>query len=386
MPGPQSLQAWRRGFPDMRVCVEAAALLLRSAGVKNYVYHWITHMRALAGPEAIATFPALPDLAELDHERSAAGRARTLAGLGVVALLNRSRVPWSKSRIDVFHHTSVLLRNPPRNTRLTATIHDMTCSLAPEMHLASSVAADRELGHRVLKRADGLIAVSENTRADAVRVLRLPPEKITAIHPGVPARFFDVAASEVCAVREKYGFSKPYLLFVGTIEPRKNVGALLDAWAGLDESLRHEFDLVAAGPAGWGDSRIIDRLRSAPDVRYLGYVPEIDLPGLTAGAAAFVYPSLYEGFGFPVAQAMAAGVPVITSNVSSLPEITGGAALLVDPRSRDELRAAIQKCLASPDLRRELASAARERAQTYRWEVCARKSLDFFQRVSGEAV
>jgi alpha-1,3-rhamnosyl/mannosyltransferase len=370
----------------MRVCVEAAALLLRSAGVKNYIYHWVESLRALAGREVISTFPSLPDLAALDHERSAAGLARTVAGLGSVALLNRSRVPWWKGRADVFHHTSVLLRNPPRNTRLTATIHDMTCSLAPEMHLASSVAADRELGERVLKRADGLIAVSESTRADAVRILGLPLERITVIHPGVPRRYFEVTGPEVCAVREKYGFSGPYALFVGTIEPRKNLGALLDSWAGLEESLRHEFELVVAGPAGWGDARMLDRLRSpSAGVRYLGYVPEADLPALTAGATAFVYPSLYEGFGFPVAQAMAAGVPVITSNLSSLPEITGGAALLVDPRSLNELRAAIQNCLGSRDLRRELASAARERAESYRWEACARKSIEFFRRVTGEA-
>jgi len=110
-------------------------------------------------------------------------------------------------------------------------------------------------------------------------------------------------------------------------------------------------------------------------------VPEDELPGLTAGATAFVYPSLYEGFGFPVAQAMAAGVPVITSNTSCLPEIAGGAALLVDPRSADEIKSAIQKLLTSPALQQQLRAAARARAEQYRWETCARKSLDFFRRV-----
>ena len=118
-----------------------------------------------------------------------------------------------------------------------------------------------------------------------------------------------------------------------------------------------------------------------PGVRYLGYVREDELPGLTAGATGFVYPSLYEGFGFPVAQAMAAGVPVITSNTSSLPEVAGDGALLVDPRSADELRSAIQKLLTSPSLQQQLRTAGLARAQEYRWEVCARKSLEFFRRL-----
>ena len=117
-------------------------------------------------------------------------------------------------------------------------------------------------------------------------------------------------------------------------------------------------------------------------VRYLGYVPEDELPGLVAGASAFIYPSLYEGFGFPVAQAMAAGVPVITSNTSCLPEVAGEGALLVDPRSVEEIRGAMQKLLTSPGLQQELAAAGLARAKReYRWEICARKSLEFFSRV-----
>src|SRR5207249_6161793 len=128
-----------------------------------------------------------------------------------------------------------------------------------------------------------------------------------------------------------------------------------DAYARLPPSLREQYDLVVAGPPGWGDTRALDRLRSgAPGVHYLGYVPERDLPGLTAGATVFVYPSLYEGFGLPLAQAMAAAVPVITSNVSSLPEVAGDAAVLVDPRSPAEIGAALRKVLESGALRGEM--------------------------------
>jgi alpha-1,3-rhamnosyl/mannosyltransferase len=123
----------------------------------------------------------------------------------------------------------------------------------------------------------------------------------------------------------------------------------------------------------------VDRLRH---VRYLGYVPESDIAPLTAAATAFAYPSLYEGFGFPVVQAMAAGVPVVTSNVSSLPEVAGEAAILIDPRSQSELRGALSRVLTSADLRASMASSGRERAKRFRWTECASRSLKFFEKIA----
>jgi glycosyltransferase involved in cell wall biosynthesis len=171
---------------------------------------------------------------------------------------------------------------------------------------------------------------------------------------------------------------------VGTVEPRKNLDRLLDSWQDLPASVRDPFDLVAIGPEGWQSAQTMARLRSPTlGLRYLGYVPEPDLPALTAGAAIFLYPSLYEGFGFPVAQAMAAGVPVITSNLSSLPEITGGAALLVDPHSVAEIRAALDRLLTSPATRAQLSQAGRVQARRFHWDICARQSVKFFEQVLG---
>jgi len=372
----------------MRVCIDATPLLLRSAGVKNYTYHWILHLRRLAGEEAVGTFPVVWRGGLLDHERSMARRWATWAGLGLVHVTNctGSLVSrWIGRGADVFH-ASGLLRNPPRHCRVTVTIHDMTCWLLPETHPPARVAAARWFADRVIRRADGLIAVSASARSDAARILGLAPERIEVIHSGVSEAFFDVPAEAVAAVRSRYRLSLPYGLFVGTIEPRKNVGLLLDAYLGLPAELRHEYELVVAGPSGWAQQTLLERLRTAGGgVRYLGYVPEQDLPGLTAGATVFVYPSLYEGFGFPVAQALAAGVPVITSNVSSLPEICGGAALLVAPRSLQEVRTALERMLADPVRRAEMARRGPEVAQDYRWEPCARKSLSFFERVTGTA-
>jgi alpha-1,3-rhamnosyl/mannosyltransferase len=172
-------------------------------------------------------------------------------------------------------------------------------------------------------------------------------------------------------------------LNIGTVEPRKNIDRLLNAWLSLPPDVIDAFDLVIAGPAGWKSDSTLARLReSSKGVRYLGYVDEQDLPALTAGAVAHAYPSLYEGFGFPLAQAMACGVPSITSNVSSMPEVAAGSALLVDPHSESEIREALLKMLTSATLRAQLGGIGKLHAlQHYTWEQAARQSWDFFERV-----
>ncbi len=247
----------------------------------------------------------------------------------------------------------------------------------PELHTEANIQADESLAKNVLARADRLIAISENSRQDAARLLGLNADRIEVIYPGVPEVYFGAQARPS---------QQPYVLYLGTIEPRKNVDTLLDAWAGF--RFRGDFDLVVAGASGWAGEKTLARLASRPaDIRYLGYVPEDELPGLMAGASAFVYPSLYEGFGFPVAQAMAAGIPVITSNTSCLPEVAGDGALLVDPRSAAEIRAAMEKLLTSPALQKQLGAAGLERAKReYRWEICARKSLEFFSPSLGASI
>jgi glycosyltransferase involved in cell wall biosynthesis len=369
----------------MRVVIDAAPLLIRSAGVKNYLYYWIEHLRRIAGTAVIRTFPSFETIGSLTHEGSIAGFWRTWRGLAALALANYSGAPvldWLTSGADIFHATS-LVRHPPTRTRLTATIHDLTCWLMPELHPAANLRADRSFA-AILKRASRLIAVSESTKNDAIRVLGIAPEKITVIHSGVAEQFFQVEDQAIQAARARYQLKRPFALFVGTVEPRKNVDVLLDAYEELAPSLRQEFDLAIIGPMGWAPASTAARLRSgASGLHYLGYVPEQDIAPLTAAATVFIYPSLYEGFGFPVAQAMAAGVPAVVSNVSSLPEIAGDAALLVDPRSVSSVRDALARLLLSSDLRETLAARGRLRAQEFRWEACAARSLKFFQEVAG---
>ena len=359
----------------MTIIVDATSTLLRSAGVKNYMWYWLHYLRLQANETVdIRAFPFLGDLGRIDHERSALSLFETLWRLVLIHAMNKPGFPpldWAIEGADVFH-ASNLQRRRPKTAKSTATIHDLTCWLMPEVHTSANVKADRMFAEKILCRADGLIAVSENTRQDAIRLLGVRPERVRTIYSGIADSYFGAAPT----VR-----ARPYVLYVGTIEPRKNLDTLLDAWALLKPSLRGEFDLVLAGPRGWSSRETFARIQS--ETTYLGYVPESELPGLTAGASAFIYPSLYEGFGFPVAQAMAAGVPVLTSNNSCLPEIAGDAALLVDPKSSSEIAAGLTRLLESESLRGDLSARGRRRAELFRWEKCATESLHFFRSVCG---
>ncbi|HEY3440953.1 MAG TPA: glycosyltransferase family 1 protein [Paludibaculum sp.] len=362
----------------MKIAIDATALLLRSAGVKSVLYHWLRALQDLAGADSVVAYPPMPELGGLDHEGSVAGRWPTLRGIVMAVANQRLGVPfpqWCTRGADVFH-SSNQVRTPPRGMKLTATIHDMTCWKMPELHTAANVVADKRYAEKVLRRADGLIAVSEYSRRDAIELLGLRPEKIVAIPNGVSEEYFRAAPMRR---------AKPYVLTVGTIEPRKNIDRLLDAWEALRPELRAEYELIVAGPAGWASAPTIARLQSQLEgVRWLGYVAEKDLPSLTAGAAVLAYPSLYEGFGLPLAEAMAAGVPCVTSNVSSMPEVAGEGARFVDPLSVAELSGALAGLLENADERARLGRAGRARAAAlYRWPLVAERSLEFFRGVIG---
>jgi glycosyltransferase involved in cell wall biosynthesis len=358
----------------MRVTIDATSALLRSAGIKSYTYHWVRHLRRLAQADRIDAFPYLKDFGRLDHEASTLGPWQTYLRLALLYFVNAPGNPaldWILAGSDIFH-SSNQVRRAPRRVKLTATVHDLTCWLMPELHTPANVRADRSFAEKILCRADGLIAVSENTRQDAIRILKIAPERIRTIYSGIPQEYFDARPTPR---------KRPYVLYVGTIEPRKNLETLLDAWQQVRSELRHAFNLVIAGPLGWSAENTLARIRS--EATYLGYVPEDDLPGLFAGATVFVYPSLYEGFGFPVAQAMAARVAVLTSDSSCLPEVTAGGAVLVDPRSAGGLAQGLTQLLESESLRQQLAAKGRRRAEQFRWEACAAQSLDLFRRIAG---
>jgi glycosyltransferase involved in cell wall biosynthesis len=366
----------------MRICIDATALLLRSAGIKNYLYYWMRSLGQYAPEHQIKAFPLLGDIGPLDHDRSNISPLQTYPRIAVLQFINKIFKPAinvAVPKVDVFH-ASNQVHAIPRRMKLTGTIYDMTCLLMPQFHTAANVRAEVRHYDRVFRAADGLIAISQSAKDDAVRLLGLSPQKISVIYPGIPERYFGAVPGDV---QQRYGLSKPFVLFVGTIEPRKNVDTLLDAWMQLPASFRESHELVFVGPTGWARNATVNRLRSAlPGVRVLGYVAEADLPAITAAATLFAYPSFYEGFGFPIAQAMAAGVPVITSNISSMPEVAGEAGRLIDPNSVNELAAAIEQLFTSPAQQERMKVKGRELAGRFTWKNSAEQSAKFFSRLA----
>jgi glycosyltransferase involved in cell wall biosynthesis len=226
-----------------------------------------------------------------------------------------------------------------------------------------------------VRRAQALVCISDATRRDLVeRVPSSAPRTVV-----IP-----LAAAALFGACRKAGMQmpRPYVLAAGTLEPRKNLERLLDAWAQLAPALRDAHELVLVGPAGWEADSILGRARGA-GVRITGYVPDEELAALYGGCELFCYPSLYEGFGLPVLEAMRAGAPVITSNVSSLPEVAGDAAVMVDPLSVDAIGSAIARLLVDPDERARLRNAGRARAAAFSWERTASELRDVLRRIGG---
>jgi alpha-1,3-rhamnosyl/mannosyltransferase len=224
-----------------------------------------------------------------------------------------------------------------------------------------------------IRRARALLCISEATRTALVDRFPAAARTASAVPLAADARFDGSGAEEA---RRKLALDRPYVLITGTLEPRKNLPRLIAAFAALPPDLRDRYELVLAGPRGWDladtDASIA---RHRELVRTLGYVDEADLPGLYAGAELFCYPSLQEGFGLPILEAMGSGTAVLTSDVSSMPEVAGDAACLVDPLDTEAIRAALEELLRDDALRADLARRGRERAARFSWERTARETL-----------
>jgi glycosyltransferase involved in cell wall biosynthesis len=282
----------------------------------------------------------------------------------------------------------------PRRMRTVVTIHDLGYLHFPAAHTPAHRLYLRLSTLWSTRAATRLIAVSGATRDDLVRFAGACPDKITIVHHGLSERFRPVAdASVVKDVQERYGARAPYFLYVGTVQPRKNLVRLIEAFARLGDRSRESGvggvipnsrlptpnpQLVIAGKRGWLTEAIERRaaeLGVADRVVFTGYVADDDVPALLGGALAFVFPSLYEGFGMPILEAMACGAPVLASNTSSLPEVAGDAALLVDPTDTGAIAAGMGRLAVDAALRDELRARGLARAAHFTWDRCAEATL-----------
>jgi glycosyltransferase involved in cell wall biosynthesis len=289
--------------------------------------------------------------------------------------------------IDLFHATEHLLP-VLRRARSVFTLHDVAYLHYPQYHLPRNRLFLRLMMPRFLARADAVIAVSAFTRRDAETVYGVPAARLHVIPEGVEAQFRPMPEAELSTVRERYRLPKRFILFVGTIEPRKNLLTLIEAYAALRERARpNDGDvpgLVIAGGKGWLYTEFFDRLRSLglqQEVTLTGFVPEDDLPRLINCAAVLAFPSVFEGFGLPVLEAMACGVPVVSSNAASLPEVVGEAGLLLPPLSVAGWVEALERVLSDPHLAAPLRALGLARAASFTWEATARQTLAVYESV-----
>ncbi|MEI6040024.1 MAG: glycosyltransferase family 1 protein [Candidatus Berkelbacteria bacterium] len=256
-------------------------------------------------------------------------------------------------------------------------IHDMATFLFPEQRGQEVSARHNKRVKKVCTKAKKIIAISESTKNDIIKFLKINPERIEIVGPGLTQ--FPEKGKLPSNLK-----SKSYILFVGTLEPRKNLKGLVQAYRLLSEDLREKYPLVIVGAKGWNTAFELEEIKETKGVNWLGYVSDADLGELYRQAAIFAYPSLYEGFGLPVIEAQQYGVPVLTSNISSLPEAVGDGGVQIDPLDINSIARGLQRLLEDKELAQSLGQKALEHAKKYSWEVSAQKILDILKEVKGE--
>jgi len=240
------------------------------------------------------------------------------------------------------------------------------------------------------RNADAIVTVSESSKQDIIRLLNVTASKINVIYPGLDRRFqpAQIKESETERLRKKYGLPERFVLFVGQIQPRKNIGRLLEAFS-LVRRKHQSLKLVIVGKQGWMYQQVfatIENLGLKQAVVFTGYADDRDLPGIYRLAEVFAFPSLYEGFGFPILEAMGCGVPVITSDSSSLGEIAHGAAMLVDPKNVKEIEYTLDRCLSDPNLQKKLREQGLRRAARFTWTHCAEQTLSVYLQTAQRSI
>lgn len=268
-------------------------------------------------------------------------------------------------------------------------IYDMVCKAYPEtMNWKNKLMLALNLG-RSCKRADKIVTISEFSKQEIIKYMGVPEEKLVVMPCGVDLnRFFpQIDGLIIDGIKSKYGIDGQYLLYLGTLEPRKNIERLINAYAQLKSRLPDAPKLVLAGRKGWMYESIfktVSELKLENSVIFTGYIEDSEAPALLGGATAFLFPSLYEGFGMPPLEAMACGTPVLTSNCSSLPEVVGDAAVLVDPYSVEDIAAGMERLVTDAGLRKELSGKGLERAKDFTWERSAKILMDVYKSLVEE--
>ena len=370
----------------MQITIDLSPVVHRKAGLATYARNLAEHLLTLDRANEYAAFhygigvaPLPPSLNHLPLT-TVPWDARRWRLTVAAQYFTGGSMDRTMSKTDLFHATEHLLP-PLRATRTVFTFHDAIYALFPEYHLPLNRLFLGLMMPRFLRRANAIIAVSECSKRDAMRLYNIASEKITVIYEGVNPALRPVDdLNRIADVRARYAKNQPFILCVGTIEPRKNISALVDALKILRaRGLPHR--LLVAGRKGWLYQSTFDHVKQSgmeSQVDFLDYVPDADLAALLSACDAFVFPSLYEGFGLPPLEAMACGAPVVCSNTSSLPEVVGDSALLFNPRDVGEIANAIKRVITDRTLQDELRAKGIAQAKKFSWERAARETLSIY--------
>ncbi len=382
----------------MRIGIDARAILnperAAPTGVANYVWHLVKNLLEIDKENQYILFfdfkvrdkdvkrftqpnVKIKFFPFSDYKKYMPGAYSEILGMATFA----------REKMDVLHTTSPLYRVPASyRGKIVTTFYDFAPYRVPELFPRLSTAKLKALYGFAAKKSDRIIAVSESTKRDAIEFLGYPEEKIKRIYNGIDNRFFNESVFSKEDLKKTYGLSGKYILFLGTLEPRKNLSRVLDAFAKFKNSRKNNFDyqLVVAGKRGWLFKEYFQQaedLGIADEVIFTGYVGGDELKPLYAYSEFFVMPSLYEGFGQTVIEAMACGAPCLVSKVASIPEVAGEAAYYVNPHDTEGIGKAMAELAGDEELRKRLSASGREQAKKFSWEKCARETLEVYKNI-----
>jgi glycosyltransferase involved in cell wall biosynthesis len=372
----------------MKVCLDLTPALHNTAGTGRYVRELAKALVDTGHGEQLSFFCVDPEGGAGSGTPGSVPRKTVRCSKrswsAAAALSSFVGIPMDRfvGKPDVFHATWHILPRL-RAPASVMTLYDLSFALFPETHLRVLRWSSNALVPRFLRACDRIIAISESTKRDAVRLYGIPEDKIVVTHLAAEDRFRPADPGRVAEVRDRFGLPPRFLLYVGTIEPRKNLDVLLAALSRLKGQGR-EVPLVVAGKLGWLYDGFLAKIRSLGLERSVllpGFVPDDDLPALYTAAEAFVYPSVYEGFGLPVLEAMGCGTPVLCSNASSLPEVAGDGGILLPPGDPEAWAEAVSRLMESATLHGELRERGFRNASRFRWEETARQTWEVYRAV-----
>lgn len=367
----------------MKVCIDIQAAIAQRAGVGRYTKSLVEHLGPLAGPDLLTLFyfdfkqRGIPF-----HVPGATPRATTWCPgrLAQKAWKTIGWPPfdWFAGAADVYHFPNFVI--PPLSRgRALVTIHDVSFMRFPEAAESKNLQYLNSQIRRTVDRADLILTDSQFSADEISELLNVSPDRVRAVHLGLTDNMKMPDAATAASMRERLKLERPYLLFVGTLEPRKNIPFLIDCF---ERMKMFDGDLVIAGMRGWQVDPILERMQSSPcheRIRYLEYVEEQWLPPLYAEAELFLFPSLYEGFGFPPLEAMRCGTPVLSSRAGSLPEVLGEAAAYMKEYDAEAWARAAEDLLQDSARRQSLGAAGAQQAERYKWEETARQTWELYR-------